>query len=101
MNRNIIIDKTKRLYEKAKKRYKEEKTYRVISSNDDTKLDGLYDCLQQYIYLSNDRQVVSIKVSDGEYLVSLGDNQTINDLSDKNIEKGNLDNYECKSYNEK
>ena len=46
MNRNIIIDKTKRLYEKAKKRYKEEKTYRVISSNDDTKLDGLYDCLQ-------------------------------------------------------
>ena len=46
MNRNIIINKTKRLYEKAKKRYKEEKTYRVISSNDDTKLDGLYDCLQ-------------------------------------------------------
>ena len=57
--------------------------------------------LQYCVYLSDDGQVVSIKVSDGEYLVSLEDNQTIKDLSDNNIEKGNLDNYECKFYNEK
>lgn len=98
--KEYVINETKKVYSEAENRFRSGNNTMVVSSKDETKLDGFDSKLQYCVYLSDDGQVVSIKVSDGEYLVSLGDNQTINDLSDKNVEKGNLDNYECKLYNE-
>lgn len=99
--KEYVINETKKVYSGAENRFRSGNNTMVVSSKDDTKLDGFDSKLQYCVYLSDDGQVVSIKVSDGEYLVSLEDNQTIKDLSYNNIEKGNLDNYECKFYNEK
>ena len=96
--KDYLLNQTKRVHTEAEKRFKSGNTIKVVSSENDTKLDGFDSKLQYCVYLNDEGYVVDIKVSDGEWIATLGDDQSINDLNEENVEKGNLNNYECKSY---
>lgn len=98
--KDYLISQTKRVYTETESRFKSGITIKVISSEDDTKLDGFDSKLKYCVYLNDEGYVVDIKVSDGEWITTLGDDQSIKDLNEENVEKGNLDNYKCKSYGE-
>lgn len=91
-----LVDVTKEIFVEAKRRFKSGNTTKVISSKDDTKLNFYGDLLEYCVILNDDGYVINIRVSDGRWIASLDDGQSINDLSIDDLRRGNLKNYECK-----
>lgn len=68
---------------------------RIISSEDDSKLKLEGKKLKYCITLDSRGKVETLKVSDGQYVVSLTEGQKVTDLKKEDLKEGNLESYEC------
>lgn len=91
-----LISDAKRVYIETENRFKSGFNSTVVSSKDNTKLDGFNNNLNYCVILSNNGEILDLKVSDGKYLLDLSDDYLIKDVAVNDIKKGNLNYYECK-----
>ena len=99
--KETFLTEARKVHSEAEKKYISSsitgKIVKVISSEDDSKLDMTGEKLQYCAILNNSGKVTDMKVSNGKWVASLEDGKVIEDLTIDDLEDGNLDDYDCSS----
>ena len=94
--KELLVSESKRVYKEASMRYASGNTNKIVSSEDDTKLQSFKDILKYCIIFNDNDYIVHFKVSDGNWIIDLDDDYSIDKVTIEDLKVGNLNNYECK-----
>lgn len=94
--KELLVSESKRVYKEASMRYASGNTNKIVSSEDDTKLQSFKDNLKYCIIFNDNGYIVYFKVSDGNWIIDLDDDYSIDKVTIEDLKVGNLNNYECK-----
>ena len=94
--KELLVSESKRVYKEASMRYASGNTNKIVSSEDDTKLQSFKDNLKYCIIFNDNDYIVHFKVSDGNWIIDLDDDYSIDKVTIEDLKVGNLNNYECK-----
>lgn len=94
--KELLVSESKRVYKEASIRYASGNTNKIVSSEDDTKLQSFKDNLKYCIIFNDNGYIVHFKVSDGNWIIDLDDDYSIDKATIEDLKVGNLNNYECK-----
>ena len=94
--KELLVSESKRVYKEASMRYASGNTNKIVSSEDGTKLQSFKDNLKYCIIFNDSGYIVHFKVSDGNWIIDLDDDYSIDKVTIEDLKVGNLNNYECK-----
>ena len=94
--KELLVSESKRVYKEASMRYASGNTNKIVSSENDTKLQSFKDNLKYCIIFNDNGYIAHFKVSDGNWIIDLDDDYSIDKVTIEDLKVGNLNNYDCK-----